>query len=562
MFSAAGAHGQRGEFEEDVNLLQPANLLRARSRWPGTFALACVFAVPARAAEVPSDSVHFAFDHVTASGQSVFVLGDVAELGGGDMTRALKLVPAAPGGGHQLWELDVAIPQGTAYTYQYVLRNDAVSQLANPANGTALTAPASAATTTPDPPTRDLTIYTPASAGLSNATFFTSIGPIERPLRPVPGYSDLVAATLESQPSGAGLGAQLGAYAIQTPLHTILARSTWNYNYVPVLTGIPLDRIELFALPTSLILPTRTVNNVTGRGVQVYLPRQYDQHADRAYPVLYMHDGQNVFGAGGPFGSWHAEDVAGGLISDAQVRELIIVAIDNSSDRLREYNPEYGGGNTQNAAYNQFIVTELKPYIDAQYRTRPGRDDTGVLGSSFGGVASLVLGLEFPEVFGRVGAMSTSFWASSTDDRLADGDLPMTTRLYLDAGDQNDGTADTIAARDGVLRTGRVLHGSFYFAIGYGHAHNEAAWFARLPLVLRALYPIEDEPNLIDLPVPIEGDLDADCAVDLADLSALLTAFGACEGDSNYSAAADLDGSGCVDLADLSALLTNFGRAC
>lgn len=162
--------------------------------------------------------------------------------------------------------------------------------------------------------------------------------------------------------------------------------------------------------------------------------------------------------------------------------------------------------------------------------------------------------------FGRVGAMSTSFWASSTDDRLAAGELPPQTRLYLDAGDQNDGTAETIAARDGALRAGRVLHDNLHFQIGYGHAHNEAAWSARLPDALRALYPIEDEAGAIDLPAPIEGDLDADCAVTLSDLSALLTNFGL-SGAASYESG-DLDGDADVDLADLSGLLAAFGTTC
>ncbi len=521
-----------------------------------------VLSARAFAADVPNETVRFEIDHLTAPGQSVFVLGDRPELGGGDMTRAVKLVPGQAAGGSLPWSIDIALPQGVNYAYQFVVRADAISQLSNPANGSPITSSASAATSPPDPPRRDLVIYFPAALGVTAVDFLTDQASVTRPVQPLPGEPTFVFSALFDQPSGVGIRAQFNAIDIDTPLHSVLARSRWHYNYVPVLTGFPLDDLEVFALPTTLIPATRTVNNITGRGVQVYLPRQYNVHTLRRYPVLYMHDGQNVFGAGGPFGSWGAEDVAGSLISDAQIRELIIVAIDNSSQRLNEYNPEWGSNNTQNAAYNQFIVSELKPHVDAHYRTLPGPDDTGVLGSSFGGVASLVLGLEFPEVFGNVGAMSTSFWASTTDDQLADGDLPMSSTLYLDAGDVSDGTAETIAARDGVLRTGRVLHDTLHFTIGYGHAHNEAAWNARLPGVLLALFPIEVESSQIDLPAPIAGDVDSDCTVGLADLSAVLEAFGSCAGEPAFDPVLDLDADGCIGLGDLSALLTNFGLAC
>ncbi|RMF85614.1 MAG: hypothetical protein D6744_01140, partial [Planctomycetota bacterium] len=434
-------------------------------------------AARAQGSEVPLETEHFAIDFVTSVGQSVFVLGDIPALGDNDMTLAVKLVPGAydPGPPASLpWTLDVAIPQGVTFSYSYVLRDDAVGSLSDPANGVVLAGPFNGATTTPNPPTRDLRFYKNNGGTATDVTFHLPSGDATRPLVVVPGHPDLLVAHLSGAPNGVGTDATIGGNSVRTPLHTLLRRGAHVYNYVSDPAATTSGFRETFVVPTSQIVATRTIDNVTGRGVEVYLPRGYNEHTSRRYPVLYMHDGQNVFEPGGPFGTWAAEVVAGRLIKKGRLRELIIVAIDNSPNRLAEYNPDWTG--SQNAAYNSFIVDELKPVVDARYRTLTGPTDTGVMGSSFGGIASLSIALDYPQVFGRVGAMSTSFWATSIDVRLANGELPTASRLYLDAGDINDGAEDTIAVRDALLAGGRVLNGDLFFQIGYGHQHNETAW--------------------------------------------------------------------------------------
>src|SRR6185503_2559101 len=111
-------------------------------------------------------------------------------------------------------------------------------------------------------------------------------------------------------------------------------------------------------------------------------------HAAKRYPVLYMHDGQNLFLNMGGFGSWHADTNANNLIRYGKMRETIIVGVDNTDDRLREYTPPTcnppEGGDSLGANYAALLIQELKPMIDATYRTRPDADNTGVLGSSMG----------------------------------------------------------------------------------------------------------------------------------------------------------------------------------
>jgi hypothetical protein len=145
------------------------------------------------------------------------------------------------------------------------------------------------------------------------------------------------------------------------------------------------------------------------------------------------------------------------------------------------------------------------------------------------------------------------------DDRLAAGDLPAQDRIYLDAGDTNDGGALTVRVRDDLLETGRVLCDNLHFNLGFNHEHNEAAWSARLPVALEALFPITEGAPGIGLPLPVRGDADGDGCVALTDLSLLLSAFGACDPLAGFNPAADLDENGCIDLTDLTLLLAAFG---
>jgi predicted alpha/beta superfamily hydrolase len=512
--------------------------------------LTLALALPAAGESVPRETIPFQFTHDTHPGESVFVLGDVAELGAGDVTRAVKLVPQWDGQ-QTHWSAAVAIPQGREFTYQFVLRSDRLEDWSDPQNGTALTQPIDGATTPPDPAQRPLALFALAAEDPRVVTFETPAGPVDVPFQPVPGRDDLLYALLPDQPNGRGTTATLLGEPIDTPLHATLRRYGPIYNYDPDPAALPFGRIHEHALPTDAVPHTRTVDGVTGRGFQVYAPRGYDDQTDRRYPVLYMHDGQNCFEAGGPYGSWQAEQVAHDLIQRGVLREIIIVAVDNSSERFAEYVPEFGNSIVTNDDYNRFLVDELKPWIDANYRTLTGPADTGVIGSSLGGVASLVLGLEHGDTFGLVGAMSPSLWAGGTDARVANGELPDSVRLYLDAGDVNDGGAATAALRDSLLAQGRILHDDLFFQIGYGHGHNEAAWRARLPDFLAYQFPVTGETNELPLLLACPGDLDSDGVTGQSDLAILLSVYET--GD-----AGDVDGDADTDQSDLGLLLANY----
>ncbi len=183
------------------------------------------------------------------------------------------------------------------------------------------------------------------------------------------------------------------------------------------------------------------------RRVWLYLPPGYAA-SQRRYPVLYMHDGQNVFDQRTSFaGEWGVDETLDSLIASGD-SGVIVVAVDNGGPRrFDEYSPwtnaQYGGG--QGDAYVDFLVQTLKPYIDQHYRTLADRLHTGVAGSSMGGLISLYAGLKYPDVFGRVGVFSPAFWvAPSIYDVARRAQARPGTRIYMVTGGQEGNTPETV----------------------------------------------------------------------------------------------------------------------
>src|SRR5450755_1817234 len=163
--------------------------------------------------------------------------------------------------------------------------------------------------------------------------------------------------------------------------------------------------------------PSKILGN--RRDVLVYLPRGYRRFVPRRYPVLYLHDGQNVFDAATSFAGveWGVDETAQRLIRRSLIEPLIIVAIANTGeDRIHEYTPTAGAifesaleekrSRGEAKKYGQFLIEELKPYIDLEYRTKREAEFTGLGGSSMGGLLTLSLGLWFPDSFRRLMVMS------------------------------------------------------------------------------------------------------------------------------------------------------------
>jgi len=226
------------------------------------------------------------------------------------------------------------------------------------------------------------------------------------------------------------------------------------------------------------------------RDLKIYLPPSYAE-GDQRYPVIYMHDGQNLFDQATAFNDeWHVDESMEALAKEGV--EAIIVGIPNmGQERLDEYSPfvddKFGGGRGED--YLAFIVGSLKPYVDASFRTMPDAEHTGMLGSSMGGLISLYAFFRYDAIFGFVGAMSPSLWfAKGAIFPLIKEAERTTGRLYFDTGTAHGepAIADTHRLRD--LLTEKGFTGDqLRYIEDEGAGHNEAAWGARFTETVKFL---------------------------------------------------------------------------
>ncbi len=146
------------------------------------------------------------------------------------------------------------------------------------------------------------------------------------------------------------------------------------------------------------------------RAIRVLLPRNYWKDTSRRFPVIYLTDGQNLFNPStAAFRHWKLREF---MARQPLKRQAILVGIDHGGiDRGHEYAPFSRGKNGgQGDAFLQFMVHTLKPFIDQQYRTWSHREATGMVGSSLGGLITFYAGMQYSHVFGKIGALSPSFW--------------------------------------------------------------------------------------------------------------------------------------------------------
>jgi predicted alpha/beta superfamily hydrolase len=234
------------------------------------------------------------------------------------------------------------------------------------------------------------------------------------------------------------------------------------------------------------------------RDLIVYVPAVYEWNPERDYPVLYLQDGQNLFDPATSFAgvAWGVGETADRLIAEGKIQPLVIVGIYNTGkQRIREYTPsrakKLGGGGA--GRYGRMLVEEIKPFIESKYRILAGRHNTGLGGSSLGGLLTISLGLRYPEVFGKLAALSPSVWWNQRwilnfAERRR---LKSRPRIWLDTGTQEGmhTTEDARRLRDVMVqrgwREGRDLH---YEEI-QGGQHNEAAWAQRVRPFLQFLFP-------------------------------------------------------------------------
>ncbi|MGF1733854.1 alpha/beta hydrolase [Photobacterium satsumensis] len=254
------------------------------------------------------------------------------------------------------------------------------------------------------------------------------------------------------------------------------------------------------------------------RNIRVYLPADYETSAQH-YPVIYMHDGQNVFepelcisGA-----SWQAAEQLDTLQRQGGTRGHIIVAIDCSQlrghlGRRDEYSPwpfsppaslanwkqaeEPQGG--EGGAYCDFLIQTLKPFIDIHYRTKTERESTTIAGSSMGGFISLYAALKYPDTFAKAGVLSPAFWFAPHEMKsfIEQTDINLPLDIYMDIGthETSDPTIESFPAlyHDLAVEFSTILshssqHLKCHFSVDAGGVHSETAWASRFITMMEKL---------------------------------------------------------------------------
>lgn len=238
--------------------------------------------------------------------------------------------------------------------------------------------------------------------------------------------------------------------------------------------------------------PSVTLQNT--RPISVLLPPSYATEKTRRYPVLYMHDGQNVFDEKTSFigKEWRVDEVLRDMWADKSFPEIIVVGVANTGiHRMFEYRPGAGGDR-----YIRFLTNEVKPFIDLRFRTKKGPKDTAVMGSSMGGLISTWATLRRPDVFGQSASVSMlwRFHGEAIVDRVERGPK-QPVRMYFDMGTREFGvpeaelTAGMNDMRTILAKAGYVEGKDVETRIIEGGEHNEPSWAARVDQPLRFLFP-------------------------------------------------------------------------
>jgi len=266
--------------------------------------------------------------------------------------------------------------------------------------------------------------------------------------------------------------------------------------------------------------------HVKERNIDIWLPAAYFENTNQKFPVLYMHDGQNLFDSSkaGYGTAWEADDIAAKLIKEGKVQPFIIVGVWNTDLRYFEYFPEKAAQYLSAAdreqmekvrqqmgikqadflgdEYLKFLTAELKPYIDKNYRTIAGPESTSVAGSSMGGLISMYAICEYPNIFGQAACVSTHWPLLFDNSNMNPSDAvrkymeehlpdPKGHRIYFDYGTATLDQYYEVHQKmvDELMRTKGYTEGGNWVTRKFeGAEHNEKSWQARLDVIFEFLY--------------------------------------------------------------------------
>ena len=228
------------------------------------------------------------------------------------------------------------------------------------------------------------------------------------------------------------------------------------------------------------------------RNIRIYLPPSYSAQPDKYYPVLYVHDGQNIFDALESYSgqSWNLHHTADFLIKEKMIEEIIIVAVDNmGEERLSEYAHQDGFFQgkeikSRGIKYERFFIKELMPFIERKYRVKKGSENTALMGSSMGGLVTFNMGLRRPDLFGKLGVVSPSLWWGDNDAaaKLKSYDYQgLKSKIWLDTGDAE---GRFMSFTEDVIAEIKNIKNNYDLDLVYYQApdavHSESAWAKRV----------------------------------------------------------------------------------
>jgi len=247
------------------------------------------------------------------------------------------------------------------------------------------------------------------------------------------------------------------------------------------------------------------------RNIRIYLPPSYAQEKNKYYPVLYIHDGQNIFDPEESYSgtAWDLHKTADYMIRKNLIEEIIIVAVDHmEEERLNEYAHQDGFYKGQKVKargyeYENFLIKELMPFIEDKYRLKKGAENRAIMGSSMGGLVSFNIALRKKNLFSKIAAMSPSLWwgSSSALDKLKAYDYSdLDAKMWFDTGDAEGDFMSFSEKLMSELKLMKKKLGAdlFYYQVP-GAVHSEAAWAARVHCPLLYFYGEIGELKKINL---------------------------------------------------------------
>ncbi|HUS36338.1 MAG TPA: alpha/beta hydrolase-fold protein [Verrucomicrobiae bacterium] len=447
------------------------------------------------------ESVPFSFASATGP---VSVLGDLPELGNNNTNYAVRLVRGAD----SVWRATVSLPASRAYTYRFYQGGVPASDPISAQTRSVFRQPAAKTVYYHSSLASPVFNWRHSSTGAFTATPMLRIGAgrqVGEGLWSAAGIgeSGREIEFFVAEPSGTARDPALGNH--WTCLDTAFLQDGHLFNYMPAATVSPHRRDYDPDAPPFI---RSTILNADRR-YRVMLPRGYAEQSRRRYPVIYFHDGGaqwEIFPGGigrtvvDPEG-----DIMAGLIRQGIMGEVIAVGIDIETGaanpqaaRVRDYTPpgdQFSGVQGAADKYVQFIMQELKPVIDARYRTRPGPESTFTAGQSSGANVAVYMAWDFSHVFTRAGTHSGAFENAPNFTARIKREFKRDIRIYLDSGE--DFFSGVVGLRDNLVGKAPpfVLDKDLRYVYSRGQQHLTEDFGSRRPMMLSFLYPATEETN-------------------------------------------------------------------